>query len=196
MATHSSILAWRIPWTEEPGRLQSMGSQSRTRLKQLSTHACTHTHKNGVLQALTKPRCCYYQLWSEWPLCSWDRAAELLTTASPVTFRNDLPWLVQTQPLWAACLWPAMAEFPPATPRSTKCAREQIMKEICQCNEFLVSGLLLIYFLYCILVSSRRTISGWFIYSSIHPPIHMSLIHPSIRPSIYLSFHSSTRSKI
>ena len=27
MATHSSILAWKIPWTEEPGRLQSMGSQ-------------------------------------------------------------------------------------------------------------------------------------------------------------------------
>ena len=27
MATQSSILAWRIPWTEEPGRLQSMGSQ-------------------------------------------------------------------------------------------------------------------------------------------------------------------------
>ena len=27
MATHSSILAWEIPWTEEPGELQSMGSQ-------------------------------------------------------------------------------------------------------------------------------------------------------------------------
>ena len=27
MATHSSILSWRIPWREEPGRLQSMGSQ-------------------------------------------------------------------------------------------------------------------------------------------------------------------------
>ena len=27
MATHSSILAWEIPWTEEPGRLHSMGSQ-------------------------------------------------------------------------------------------------------------------------------------------------------------------------
>ena len=27
MATHSSILAWRMPWTEEPGRLQSMGLQ-------------------------------------------------------------------------------------------------------------------------------------------------------------------------
>jgi len=30
MATHSSILAWRIPWTEEPGELQYMGSQSQT----------------------------------------------------------------------------------------------------------------------------------------------------------------------
>ena len=33
MATHSSILAWEIPWTEEPGGLQSMGLQSQTRLK-------------------------------------------------------------------------------------------------------------------------------------------------------------------
>ena len=32
MPTHSSILAWRIPWTEEPGRLQSVGSQSQTTL--------------------------------------------------------------------------------------------------------------------------------------------------------------------
>ena len=30
MATHSNSLAWEIPWTKEPGRLQSMGSQSRT----------------------------------------------------------------------------------------------------------------------------------------------------------------------
>ena len=33
MATHSSILAWRISWTEEPGGLQSIGSQSQTQLK-------------------------------------------------------------------------------------------------------------------------------------------------------------------
>ena len=32
MATHSSILAWRIPWTEKPGGLQSVGSQSHTQL--------------------------------------------------------------------------------------------------------------------------------------------------------------------
>ena len=37
MATHSNILAWRIPGTEEPGGLLSMGSQSQTRLKRLSS---------------------------------------------------------------------------------------------------------------------------------------------------------------
>ena len=38
MATHFIILAWRIPWAEEPGGLQSMGLQkSRTQLKRLST---------------------------------------------------------------------------------------------------------------------------------------------------------------
>ena len=37
MATHSSVLAWRIPGTGEPGGLPSVGSQSRTRLKRLSS---------------------------------------------------------------------------------------------------------------------------------------------------------------
>ena len=37
MATHSSILAWRIPWKEEPGRLQSMGLQSQTRLSNFTS---------------------------------------------------------------------------------------------------------------------------------------------------------------
>ena len=37
MATHSSSLAWEIPWTEEPGRLQSMGLQRAGR-------DCVHTH--------------------------------------------------------------------------------------------------------------------------------------------------------
>ena len=37
MATHSSVLAWRIPWTEESGGLPSMGSHSRTGLKRLSS---------------------------------------------------------------------------------------------------------------------------------------------------------------
>ena len=37
IATHSSILVWNIPWTEEPGGLQSMGSQSQTWLSDLTT---------------------------------------------------------------------------------------------------------------------------------------------------------------
>ena len=41
MATHSSILAWKIPWTEEPGRLQSMGLQSRTRLSDFTHSQCS-----------------------------------------------------------------------------------------------------------------------------------------------------------
>ena len=45
MGTHSSVLAWRIPWTEEPGGLQSTGSESRTRLKQLSTHKVHTQHE-------------------------------------------------------------------------------------------------------------------------------------------------------
>ena len=42
MATHSSILAWRIPWTEEPSRLQVHGVTKRQ--IHLNTHTHTHTH--------------------------------------------------------------------------------------------------------------------------------------------------------
>ena len=49
MATHSSILAWRIPWTEEPGRLQSIGLQ-RVRHNRSETH--THTPKSIWKQSL------------------------------------------------------------------------------------------------------------------------------------------------
>ena len=40
MASHPSILAWKIPWTEEPGGLQSMGLQR-------VGHDCTSPHKLG-----------------------------------------------------------------------------------------------------------------------------------------------------
>ena len=43
MATHSSILAWKIPWTEEPGGLQSMVSQ-RVRTECTCARVWTHTH--------------------------------------------------------------------------------------------------------------------------------------------------------
>ena len=46
MATHSSTLAWRIPWTEEPGGLQSMGSQRVGR-----NSATKHKH-HSLVQSL------------------------------------------------------------------------------------------------------------------------------------------------
>ena len=56
ITTHSSILAWKITWTEAPGELQSIESlcsvQSRTVLKQLSMY----THR--ILRALSKRRAC------------------------------------------------------------------------------------------------------------------------------------------
>ena len=39
MTTHFSILAWQIPWTEDPGRLQSSGSQESGTTEWLSIHA-------------------------------------------------------------------------------------------------------------------------------------------------------------
>ena len=42
MAPHSSTLAWKIPWMEEPGRLQSMGSLSRTCLSDFTFTFCFH----------------------------------------------------------------------------------------------------------------------------------------------------------
>ena len=51
MATHSSILAWRIPWTEEPGRIQSMGSQESDMSEQLNHHHFSRFLKNLVNQS-------------------------------------------------------------------------------------------------------------------------------------------------
>jgi len=50
MATHSGILAWRVPCTEESGGLQSRVTKSQTHLKQLSTQ---HTHSH-MLQTILK----------------------------------------------------------------------------------------------------------------------------------------------
>ena len=47
MATHSSVLAWRIPWTEEPGRLQSTGLQIVGQ-DWVHTHTHTHTHTHYI----------------------------------------------------------------------------------------------------------------------------------------------------
>ena len=61
MAAHSSILAWRIPWTEEPGGLQSMGSQ-RVGYQQV----CTHTEKSSHLLSLQAAEKLEFELSFSW----------------------------------------------------------------------------------------------------------------------------------
>ena len=61
MAPHSSTLAWKIPWAEEPGRLQSMGSLESDTTKQLHFHfslSCTGEGNGNPLQCscLENPR--------------------------------------------------------------------------------------------------------------------------------------------
>ena len=51
LATHSNILAWKILWREEPGGLQSMGSQ-RVRHDWATTHTHTHTHTHAPKREL------------------------------------------------------------------------------------------------------------------------------------------------
>ena len=50
MAPHSGTLALKIPWVEEPGRLQSMGSQSQTRLKRLSSSSSIYLKRKKIKQ--------------------------------------------------------------------------------------------------------------------------------------------------
>ena len=52
MATHFSILAWRIQWTEKPGRLQSMASRELDTTERLSTQ-----HRNDVQGGILAPLC-------------------------------------------------------------------------------------------------------------------------------------------
>ena len=55
MATHSSILAWEIPWTEDPGRLQSMGRKESVRIEHgLSTHDGPWRYKVSIVSTLQK----------------------------------------------------------------------------------------------------------------------------------------------
>ena len=56
MCTHSSILALEIPWTEEPGKLQSVGSQTQTTEVSYHTHTCSAVTNHEVSPTSRKIR--------------------------------------------------------------------------------------------------------------------------------------------
>ena len=100
MATHSSTLAWRIPWTEESGGLLSMGvAQSQTRLKRLSMHACIGEGNGNPLQysCLENPRdrgawwAAIYGVIHSWTRLKWLSSS----SSSPLIHRSLILFLSQ-----------------------------------------------------------------------------------------------------
>ena len=82
MATHSSVLAWRIPGTGELGGLPSMGSQSRTRLKWLSSSRSSSKANRSDYQEIWQV--CYRHLCCFRSTFSMSSSNNLVTLPSPL----------------------------------------------------------------------------------------------------------------
>ena len=80
MAICSSILAWRIPWSEDLGRLQTMGLQRVGHDWEINTHTYTHTHTHEVQSS-----------WWQ-GVCGERFSSEFTTWILPVTIRNSFWW--------------------------------------------------------------------------------------------------------
>ena len=106
MANHSRSLAWKIPWTKEPGGLQSMGSQGRsqTRPKWLSTNACTQSNSPTRASSLTA-----HILYSKKtvPICGtdyvnqptlqWTSCKSYLGFSLAILYKNEF-WTLRVKP--------------------------------------------------------------------------------------------------
>ena len=94
MATHSSILAWEIPWTEEPGGSQSGGHKESDRTEYPCTHTCKSHEKSSLiflagayLLPTSPPPTEYHSSWylTQWQvyMCSYNYSTPLLTAWRP-----------------------------------------------------------------------------------------------------------------
>ena len=100
MATHSSILAWEVPWTEEPGGLQSGGHRKSDRAEYTCTHTCKSHEKTSLiflagaylLPASPQPTE-YHPSWylTQWQvyMCSYNYSTPLLTAWRPHKGRHE-----------------------------------------------------------------------------------------------------------
>ena len=85
MTTHSSVPAWRTPWTEEPGRLQSMGLQDSDTTERLST---AHTDSSDKFNFLAKIYCLNCAKWYKF-ISIYTVTKEI----KPVNVKGDQPWI-------------------------------------------------------------------------------------------------------
>ena len=93
MAPDSDILAWKIPWTEEPGRLQSMGSQ------RVGHYWATSLHCHFGLVVKSAP----FLTWQHW---------------RPCLINLPVSWWLE----WDVLKWLEPTSFPPIAERMCKCA--------------------------------------------------------------------------
>ena len=95
MATHSSIPAWRIPWTEEPGELQSMGSQrvGHDWVRNVNTGPNTETYNHAVMEMQVHPPATTQGTWLQSQLTAWLKHRDR-HWASPTQLRHS--WIPDT----------------------------------------------------------------------------------------------------
>ena len=76
--THFSVLAWRIPWTDEPGRLQFMGSQESDSIENQATEQhLAHFQHHDVPEFVTRGRCLSAHNWQPLNTPKWSPALAL-----------------------------------------------------------------------------------------------------------------------
>ena len=99
MANHSSVLAWRIPGTGEPGGRPSVGSQSRTRLKWLSSSSSSPTQCSRICQPLTCSGSFGQPLMSTFPCGSAGRVCLQCGRPGFHPLVGKIPWRRKWQPI-------------------------------------------------------------------------------------------------
>ena len=97
MATHSSILTWRIPWTEEPGWLQSMGLQKVIHKWATFTHTVNWNHTNKLLFRYIRIHCSIWHFeWIFYPC--------MILYHTSATWKMPVYSIMQTFPVFSGKL--------------------------------------------------------------------------------------------
>ena len=146
MATHSSILAWRIPWTEEPGRLQSMGSH---RVGHDWAHACQTDERHQTREVALKgwEKALAHMTWNSWWQLSMDDSVEPSDhLPSPACFwespcsrntRNSGAFLVYAHSISPATGWSRLTPLTELNPLNPSLLSSQIKesRRSLRCND-------------------------------------------------------------
>ena len=99
MATHSSILAWRIPWTEEPGGQQSLASQRVRRDWNNSRHTQPHRAELVCAPTVSSSSVCVWSVAGQ--VCGWASGGHTVVLSQI----KDLHWFLKAWPSQSCSLW-------------------------------------------------------------------------------------------